>query len=76
MASEALHAAHSAAVAGEGPGDARLGGGGVEDPVVGWCRVQPGFHSKLGFRKVALGLPTDHPRATVPELTPGTVPLH
>lgn len=51
-------------------------GGGVEDPVVGWCRVQPGFHSKLGFRKVALGLPTDHPRATVPELTPGTVPLH
>lgn len=52
------------------------GWGWVEDPVVGWCRVQPGFHSKLGFRKVALGLPTDHPRATVPELTPGTVPLH
>lgn len=74
MASEAVHAAHSTAVAGEAR-DARLGVG--RRPCGRLLqRVLPGFHSKLGFHKVAPGLPTDHPCATVPELTPGTVPLH
>lgn len=75
MASEALHAAHSTAVAGEGSGDAKLGVG-RRPPWWAGCRELPGFPSKLGFHEVALGLPPDHPRATVPELTPGTVPLH
>lgn len=55
--------------------DARLGVG--RRPCDGLVqRVLPGFHSKLGFHKVARGLPTDHPCATVPELTLGTVSLH
>ena len=57
-------------------GQGMPGWGWAKDPVVGWCRGLPGFPSKLGFHKEALGLPPDHPRATVPEFTPGTVPRH